>query len=232
MVDDSAFEEMEKGLLPVFADAVKLCKKISGNQDYFKNYKTARKLYAMALVSKVVKSVNKGVASEEQKRANIERIELYSDRKFYLQNGEIGERENIFNRQDIVDFREKMREMGASYFEDAYVQECLGCLEHDCAIGMWDGEKKLLNADGKVLDWKSAKDLSVFKFASSHMKSDMFVDLMNKRSKENKWDKKEWDKNYPIVNNECEKVMKLKFAQYCQEKSESQIVLQGVNRDL
>ena len=51
MVDDRAFEEMEKGLLPVFADAVKLCKKISGNQDYFKNYKTARKLYAMALVS-------------------------------------------------------------------------------------------------------------------------------------------------------------------------------------
>lgn len=232
MVDDKAFEIMEKDLLPVFAEAVKLCKKISNNQDYFKNYKAARKLYAMALVSKAIKSVNNGVVSEEQKRENVSRLELLSHSRFYLPNGELGEKEVAFNRPEVVEFKENMRNFGANYFEDAYIQECLGSLEHDCAISMWNGEKQLLNIDGKVLDWKKAKDLSVFKFATSQIKQEMFIDLMNKRSKENKWDKKDWNNNYPLVNKECEKVIELKFAQYCLEKTEAKNLIHDINKEL
>lgn len=218
MIEDKAFDEMEKDLLPVFAEAVKLCKKISGNQDYFRNYKSARRLYAMALVSRVVRSINAGIDDNECKKSNIERIDLLSDRRFYKSNTELGAVENVFQRAEVVSFKENMQSLGVSYFDDAIINDCLGCLERDCAIGMWEGEKPLLNTDGKVLDWKSAKNLSVFRFASAQMKDEMFVDLMNKRSKEEKWDRKEWNKNYPLVMRGCEKALELKFAQYCQDK--------------
>ena len=50
---DNAFKMMEDCLLQVFSEAVKMCKEISGKDDYFsdpKNCYIGQKLYAMAFL--------------------------------------------------------------------------------------------------------------------------------------------------------------------------------------
>ena len=44
---DSSCGEMEKKLLPVFEEAVKLCKKLTNNNDFFKQCKNTKRLYAI-----------------------------------------------------------------------------------------------------------------------------------------------------------------------------------------
>lgn len=221
IIQREAFDKMENELLPVFAEAVNLCKDISNNPNYFQelnNYRAARKLYAMALVSKAIKLANQDITTEEHKKENINLLDLVNERRFYQADGSRGRFENIFRRSELADFQKEMKSLGAAYFDDVAIHECLGSFQYDAAVGMWKENPALISSNGNVLDWKEAKNLGIFKYASSEMKTERFVAMMDKQSKENHWDKKEWDKNYPLVNRECEKYFELKFVQYCKDK--------------
>lgn len=224
-----AFDKMEKELLPVFKDAVQLCKTISGNPDYFSDYKAARRLYAMAITSKVIKSVNKDISSNEHKKKNIDRIDLYCKETYFYQPDGSKKKENIFQRPEILEFQKEMKDLGASYYDDAIMHECLGSFAYDAAIGIYEGDTALISPDGNVLDWKNAKNLGIFEFASAGIKNEMFIDNMNSLSKQNNWNKKEWNKNYPVIHRECEEKMKEKFASFCTRKQQD-IVLKNINK--
>lgn len=219
---DNAFKMMEDCLLPVFSEAVKMCKEISGRDDYFsdsKNYRAGRRLYAMAFLSTAINRVNKDIVSAEHKKKNIEGLDLFEPRYFYLPSGQVSKKaEDVCHSSELMAFHLKMREMGVSYFNDAVFQDCLGSFRCDAAIGRaWEGRQPLISVDGDIVDWKKAHKLAVFKFAAAELKENMFVMQMDK---ENCWDKTERDKNYPRVNEICDKNMELKFAQYCQRQKE------------
>ncbi|MBP3686879.1 MAG: hypothetical protein J6J35_00765 [Alphaproteobacteria bacterium] len=213
------FKIMEQSLLPVFKEGVAIAKKISGNPTYFRDdYKAARRLYAMALVSLAINSVNNGSLSDDEKKKNIENIDLSNERYFYQADSEMRKKENIFKRPEIVAFKQEMKKLNAGYFDDVCVQECLGVVEADAAIGIWSEEQPVISPDGRVLDWKKAVKSNIFKFATGGLKHDLFVQKMNKASKENKWDKKEWNANYPLINRECEKIMELEITKHIKNK--------------
>lgn len=214
-----AFQIMESNLLPVFKEAVSITKEISADPNWFKeNYKASRRLYAMAMVSLAIKSVTGSNISDEQKKKNIERICLNEERHFYKSDGSLGKKENIFKRPEIEAFKSEMRNLNAEYFDDAVIQECLGNFEADAAVGMWNDNQPIISADGKIFDWKRAVKSDVFQFAVKDFKDNMLVSKMNEASKENKWDKREWNKNYPIVNRECDKIIEPEIAKHCQNK--------------
>ena len=216
------FQIMEQKLLPVFKEAVSIAKEVSHNPNYFKDdYKASRCLYAMAIVSMAINAANKNNCPNEQKKKNIERIDLYDKQYFYTENDTLGRKENIFERAEIQSFKHEMRDLHAEYFNDAHIQECIGCVEMDAAVGMWNENQAIISPEGKILDWKKASKSNIFKFAVSNIKNNMFTHKMNKASQENKWDKKAWNANYPIVNRECEKTIELEIAKYCQNKQTS-----------
>ncbi len=226
------FKIMEHNLLPVFKEAVAVTKEISHNPNYFKdNYKASRLLYAMSMVSLAMNSLNDNNKSYEQKKKNIEKMDLFGERYFYNADGSLGGKENVFKRPEIDAFKRLMRELNASYFDDTVVQECLGCVEMDVGVGMWGENQPIVSPDGKILDWKNASKSNIFKFAVSDIKNNMFSDKMNEQSKEDNWDKKEWKKNYPIVNRVCEKTLELEIAKFCLKKQEPSVVGLAKNRE-
>ena len=226
------FEIMEYNLLPVFKEAVAISKEISHNPNYFKdNYKASRLLYAMSMVSLAINSLNAKNKSDEQKKKNIEKMDLFEEQYFYNANGSLGRKENIFKRPEIETFKLQMRELNASFFNDALIQQCLGCIEMDVAVGMWSENQPIVSPDGKISDWKNASKSNIFKFAVSDIKNNMFYDKMNKGSKKNNWDKKEWNKNYPIVDRECEKTLELEIAKFCLKKQTSPVADLSKNRE-
>ena len=113
-VPAEAYDIMEKELLPVFAEAVRVCKKISNDEDYFKKGYSRNTLYSMALLSVAIKSVTKDIASDDHKKHNISRIDLLNKRHFYQPDGSLGPSENVFNRKEVVEFKKTMRKMNAS----------------------------------------------------------------------------------------------------------------------
>ena len=226
------FEIMEHNLLPVFKEAVVVTKEISHNPDYFKdNYKASRLLYAMTMVSLAMNSLNANNKSDEQKKKNIEKMDLFGERYFYNANGSLGGRENVFKRPEIELFERQMRELKASYFDDAVIQQCLGCVEMDVAVGMWSENQPIVSSDGKILDWKKAAKSNIFKFAVSNIKNNMFSRKMEECAKENNWNKKEWNNNYSLVNRECEKTLELEIAKFCLKKQESSIAGLSMNKE-
>lgn len=226
------FKIMEHNLLPVFKEAVAVTKEISHNPDYFKdNHRASRLLYAMSMVSLAINSLNADSKSDEQKKKNIEKMDLFGERYFYNANGSLGSKENVFQRPEIEAFKRQMRELNASYYDDNLIQQCLGAVEMDVAVGMWSENQPIVSPDGKILDWKNAAKSNIFKFAVSDIKNNMFSDKMNEQSKENNWDKKEWKKNYPIVNRECEKTLELETAKFCLKKQTPSVVGLSMTRE-
>ena len=214
---DNAFKMMEDCLLPVFGEAVKMCKEISGKDDYFsdpKNYCIGRKLYAMAFLSTAINRVNKDIVSVEHKKKNIEMLNLVESRRYYKPNGLPSEKmENVCYNPPIY--------FGACDFEDVYFHRLLGSFRCDAAIGRaWEGRQPLISVDGDIVDWKKAHKSAIFEFVAAELKENMFVMQMDKETKENCWDKAEKDKNYPRIREICGKNMELKFAQYCQRRKE------------
>ncbi len=213
------FQIMEQNLLPVFKEAVLLTKKVSGNPNYFKDdYKASRRLYAMALVSLAIRSANKDNDSEEQKKKNVENIDILGEGYFYKANGSLGRKENIFKRPEIEEFKKEMYKLNARYFDDTRIAECLGAVELDMAIGIWNENEPIVSVDGKVLDRERASKSSIFKYAVDDIKNDLFINRMNEMSAENKWDKKEWNANYPVIYSECKGNMEAKIAECCSAK--------------
>ena len=226
------FEIMENSLLPVFKEATVVAKEIAHNPNYFKdNYKASRLLYAMAIVSLAINSLNANNKSDEQTKKNIERIDLFGERYFYNASGSLGKKENIFNRPEIENFKLQMRELNAQYFNDTIVQDCLGCVEADAAVGIWSENQPLISPDGKILDWKKAPKSNIFKFAVGNIENNMFSRKMKEQSKENKWNKKEWNKNYPIVKRECEKTLELEISKICLKKHDQSAVSLSMSRE-
>lgn len=226
------FEIMEHNLLPVFKEAVAVTKEISHKPNYFKdNYRASRLLYAMTMVSLAMNSLNADNKSDEQKKKNIEKMDLFGERHFYNSNGTLGRKENVFERPEIEAFERQMRELNASYFDDAVVQECLGSIKADVAVGMWSENQPIVSPDGKIVDWKNAPKSNIFKFAVSDIKNNMFSRKIDEGSKKNNWNKTERNNNYPIVNRECEKTMELKIAASCFKKQGSSVVSSSMNRD-
>lgn len=226
------FEIMEHNLLPVFKDAAAVAKEISHNPNYFKdNYKASRLLYAMSIVSLAINSVNANNKSDEQKKKNIENMDLFGERYFYNANGSLRRKENVFKRPEIETFKFQMSELHASYFDDTLVQECLGCVEMDVAVGMWRENQPIVSPDGNILDWKNAKKSNIFKFAVSDIEHNLFFRKMNEQSKENNWNKKEWNKNYSVVNRACEKAIELEISQYCVKKQRPSVVELSMKRE-
>ena len=211
-VPAEAYDIMEKELLPVFAEAVRVCKKISNDEDYFKKGYSRNTLYSMALLSVAIKSVTKDIASDDHKKHNISRIDLLNKRHFYQPDGSLGPSENVFNRKEVVEFKKTMRKMNASFYEDAVINECLGSFEMDAAIGMWEENPALISCNGDILRSGKNENLIIFAFAAGGIKHEMFTKQMNEKSRENGWDKKQWNANYPIVNQECDTRLKAMIA--------------------
>lgn len=207
---DNAFKMMEDCLLPVFSEAVKMCKEISGKDDYFsdpKNCYIGQKLYAMAFLSTAINRVNKDIVSVEHKKKNIEWLNLMEPRRYYKPNGLLSEKmENVCYNPPIY-FR-------AGTFEDVYFRRLLASFRCDAAIGRnWEGKLPLISVDGDIVDWKKAHKSAIFEFVAAELIENMFVMQMDK---ENCWDKAEKARIREI----CGKNMELKFAQYCQRRKE------------
>lgn len=218
---DIAFEKMEHELLPVFYEATKLYKKISGSELINDgDYKMARKLFAMAYVSKAIRIINKDV-DEEYMRENIKQLELLSKGHFYGKEGALKKAENVFERSELVAFRDEMTKLRANYYDRAVIQECLGCFKHDVAVGVWNGCEALITAEGNVANWNKGKDLAIFNFITSEIKNEMFWEMMREQAIAKNWDKKEVDRNYPLISRACDKILTLKFAQFCRDKIET-----------
>ena len=223
---------MEHNLLPVFKEAVAVTKEISHNPNYFKDDSyVSRLLYAMSMVSLTMNSLNANNISAEQKKKNIEKMDLFGERHFYNENGSLGRIENVFKRSEIEAFEHQMGELNASYYDDALIQRCLRSVKMDAGVGMWSGNQPVISPDGKILDWKKASKSNIFKFAVSNIKNAMFFNKMDKQSKENNWDSVEWEKNYPIVNRECEKTLELEIAKFCLKKQEPSVVGLAKNKE-
>ena len=226
------FKIMEDNLLPVFKEAVAVAKEISHNPNYFKdNYKASRLLYVMAMVSLAINSLNAHNKSDDQKKKNIEKMDLFGERYFYNAEGSLEGKENVFKRSEIKAFERQMSELNASYFDDALIQQCLGCVKMDAGVDMWHENQPIVSSDGKILNWKNAAKSNIFKFAVSDIKNNMFYEKMEERSKENNWNTEERTKNYPIVNRECEKTLELEIARYCLKKQSSSGVGLSMNRE-
>ena len=226
------FEIMEHNLLPVFKEATAVAKEISHNPNYFKDDSyVSRLLYAMTMVSLAMNSLNANNISVEQKKKNIEKMDLFGERHFYNANGSLGRREIVFKRPEIEAFERQMGELNASYYDDNLIQRCIGCVKMDAGVGMWSGNQPIISPNGKILDWKNAAKSNIFKFAVSNIKNAMFFNKMDKQSKENNWDSVEWDENYPIVNRECEKTLELEIAKFCLKKQEPSVVGLSMDRE-
>lgn len=209
------FEIMENELLPVFKEAALIAKKISDNPNYFKdNYKEARRLYAMAVVSLAVTQAVKENNSEEAKKKNIKNLDLLSVRYFYQDDGSLKNKKNIFESPEIKDFILKMEKLHAGFFSDVHIKECLADFKFDAAVDKMYENQPVISSNGKIINWEKAPESHIFKFAVNGITNETIALKMH----EKKRNKEEWNTAYPEIVKNCNNETMSKIIEYCKNK--------------
>ena len=181
---EDAFQAVEENLLPIFKAAEELSIHLSGDEELFHRgwgksqmfvhfYKDdlpgdhgdrpVDKLFHMALVSRMVKTLYDQGGTPEEKKENIE----YSDMEYLsIRNGDHKRRgAGLLWLEENEGFKRVMRDSEMRFnYDDGYLHAYYAAFKADTVEN--ESDKEYCSLSGKVLDWKGMKESAVLRVAA------------------------------------------------------------------
>ena len=161
LTKEQAYNKMEETLLPVFRQAVELCKYLNNDQDFFKEGYNQVKLFSMALVSLAIKEVNANSGTIDEKKEALLDMDYWST--YFIKDGQHQKAGYYHDWKNIEEFRNEICRATNIPVDDNYETRYLGAFKRD--IGWW-GKEPLISTSGEILDWSKMQDSHVFEAVS------------------------------------------------------------------
>ena len=178
-----AFKEVEENLLPIFKVAEELCKDLSEDENYFHRDwekdqmfvhlysddlpgdhgdRPVDKLYHMALVSRMIKTVYEKSGTPEEKAKS---IKMSNMNRLWIKNSDNFRRgEGLLWLEENEGFERVMRQSKINFnYDDCYLNEYYAAFQRDTVRN--ERDKKCCSLSGNVLDWNEMKNSNVLLLA-------------------------------------------------------------------
>lgn len=207
---EQARKDINDNLLPIFKAAKELCEYLSGNKDYFSKGHM-KHLYYMALVSRIIKNIDKNSDTLENKEKSIRLSDPHYRGIIYLNNGKKEKENTPFNNDSDKGFKSALLKsgLGFSSYDDQYTTLYFGAIQED--ITPIFSEKQVCSVTGNILNWEYAKKSAVFAIAAKP-----FINSeVEKICKENGTPLSEYGKHYE----QAEKNIQAKIDEFCDMKN-------------
>lgn len=204
---EQAFKEIEDNLLPAFSVAKELCEHLSGDKDYFKQEKHTKRLYHMALVSRMIKNINELSGTYEEKKKSLRLSDPHYRGMFYIINGQRTKELSPFSKKEDRGFKDLISKagIGCAAYDDQLTTIYFGVIQKDIL-----DEQQISSVSGKFLNWEVAKDSGVLWAATQP-----FVhNEMTKMAQKNGVD---YAQRYDFYQ-DAEKKVQEKIAEFCDMK--------------
>ncbi|MBR1840498.1 MAG: hypothetical protein IJ778_00010 [Alphaproteobacteria bacterium] len=158
---EQAFKEIDDNLLPVFKVAKELCEHLSGDKDFFEQKEYAKHLYYMALVSRMVKNIDRLGGTDEEKKESLRLSDPHYGGMFYIKNGQKTKELSLFSEKEDKGFKDLISKagIGCSTYEDSLTTIYFGAIQED--ISPIFKEQQIASVSGNFLNWQVAKDSGV-----------------------------------------------------------------------
>ncbi len=172
LTKEQAYDKMEEVLLPVFKEAVELCKYLNNDQDFFKKGYNQVKLLSMALVSLAIKEVNTNSGTIDEKKEALHDMGYWDS--YFIKDGQrqkVGHYHHWKGVREVLDYHAFNIPC-----DDNYEIRYLGAFQRD--VHWWSRKESLISTSGDILDWSKMQDSHVFEAVSR-------VDYLNYTKEDN-----------------------------------------------